>query len=473
MALTQTETEERVLASLRAAGGVTTVGDTAAATGLPSSEVETTLSRLLRIYSSHLDVDDAGHLRYRFDPAFVRRGETAAGRWFRRARRGLLRALRWLYKGWIMVVLVGYSASFIILLAVAAIAALFADEDSGGLAGLPLYLLVRVLEALFWIRLFEGDRRFERRRRQRKKSDVPFYRRVFNFVLGPEAGDDPLAAQRRFAAFVRARGGVVTAADWVAYTGGSLEAAENALTAAALRYRAQVDLTDSGALIFRFDELALSASHGSDGEEGSGVVWERPVPRPSLTGNSWGWNLWIATLGVCNLVMGSAVGASSAPAAAIVGLGIMPVAFSLTFFAVPLVRLLRQALRSNDRRRERARRELLATVFARGAAGDPIALPAELPADGEHGPVAPRLVEQARNQLIAQLEGSEDVDGSVRFQKLSAQLASVRALRESDGPQRQFGTPVFSSQEDAQAWDEAELADFDRRLARELAGPAA
>ena len=75
MGLTRYDFEDKLIASLRTRKGVATAGDVAADTGLPYDQVDKGLRSLLNIYKSHLDVDDAGNLLYRFDADFTRRGD--------------------------------------------------------------------------------------------------------------------------------------------------------------------------------------------------------------------------------------------------------------------------------------------------------------------------------------------------------------------------------------------------------------
>ena len=352
--------------------------------------MEETLGRLLRHYASHLDVDANGALRYRFDPSFVRRGETVARRWWRRLGRG----------------------------------------------------------------------------------------------------GDPLAAQRTFTAFIRDHEGTVSAADWAAYSGSSLEAAENALTAAALRFRASVELTDDGTLLYRFDELVLSASVSAlessrqteepDATEPLEPIWDRPARPAPPTGNFVGANIWISALNIFNMIMGVGVLASQAPIAAAIGLGFMPIAFGLFVFGVPIVRLLARAFRMRSRAFEAERRALIKEVFTRAMAGD-AAVP--LPTAGGNSDRQARRLRRRQlavlPRLVADLEGEPVVgmtvgdSGLYRFDKLTEHLQAATEARGVQEAGLQFGATIFSSEDDSRTWDKRDREDFDRRLARELTGPAA
>src|SRR5690606_7025925 len=155
------EYEDRILASLRARNGVATVGDVAADSGLPLGETAQTLRHMLSFYKSHLDVDDDGNLLYRFDPQLKRRGEEP-GRAWHEFKKTAWKAFMAVFKVWIMVTLVGYTALFILLLLALGIAGMAAssqsDNDRGGgeLLKLPWILALRILEMFFWINLFDN-----------------------------------------------------------------------------------------------------------------------------------------------------------------------------------------------------------------------------------------------------------------------------------------------------------------------------
>ena len=470
------ELEDLVLASLKGRDGAATAGDVAADTGLSAADVESTLRRMLSTYKSHLDVDDDGNLRYRFDKGFVRRGEDASRFWYD-LRNTLYGAFKWVFKVWIMVTLVGYTVVFLLLLVAMAIAGIAAsassDSDGDGLIELPFYLLARTLEWLFWIDLFDGGqsrRRRARRRAARRKKARPekaFYQKVFDYVFGPEKKSDPLKAQAAFTAFVRELNGRVTAADWSARTGQSLDAADSALTGAVVRFNGDVDVADDGTLIYRFDELLVTAAGGGARARGPAKVWATQPNAPSFTGNPGGTNFWITMFNGFNLFMAFAVMSFAGDAASqgvtvdpgiLFGLGVIPLVFSVIFWGIPLVRWLGHLRKQSAARKEWSRRAEIKRIFDSVSASqaEPI-----------------QLKPATAKVLAAQFEADVRVDNSGNtfyvFDRLKEQLdAGVRA-RESAG-EVVFGETIFSSDEEELSLEQAELDDFDARLARELAG---
>ncbi|MFU8804275.1 MAG: hypothetical protein ACNA8W_10730, partial [Bradymonadaceae bacterium] len=360
--LTEFEYEERILKSLRKRQGVATVGDVAADTGLPLEETEQAMRQMLSFYKSHLDVDDDGNLLYRFDPALKRRGDMP-GMWWHQFKRKAWAAFTLFFKVWIMVTLIGYTVIFMLLLLAAGIAGLAAsastggDSDSGGgrVFLFPFYLFVRVLELFFWISLFDSSGGRGRRRgyggygrsygrgfsgaKKRKKVDKPVYQRIFDYVFGPQVKTDPLAGERAFARFVRARNGRITAADWASRTGQSLSEADSALTGSVMRFRGDIDVAPDGTLVYRFDDLRVTAEAGGEDHSRADLppIWQRPVKLPPFTGNKGSANTWITVFNSFNLLMSIGVLSSAAQLTTgiIIGLGIVPLSFSLLFFSIP------------------------------------------------------------------------------------------------------------------------------------------
>jgi hypothetical protein len=480
--LSKFDVEDHILKSLKKRDGVATAGDVAADTGLGYGNVETALRRMLSKYKSHLDVDDDGNLRYRFDPGFVKRGEDP-GRFWHDLRRTLWNGFKWFFKVWIMVTLVGYTIIFILLLIALAVAGIAAsassDSDSDGLIELPFYLLARVLETLFWINLFDdrryGGRRRRRRRRGRsrlhrkaKKPDKAFYQKVFDFVFGPETKPNPLKAQTAFTQFVREMNGRVTAADWAARTGQSLDEAENALTAAIVRFNGDVDVSDEGHLVYRFDELMVTAGAGQRTSRGPDKIWNVRKKVPGFTGNPTSTNVWISIFNTFNLVMSGFIltGAGDALAqgvavdpAVLYGLGIVPAVFSVIFFAVPALRWIGHARQKNKVEKENVRRREIGRIYesVQGAQAEPIQLEAKVD-----------------TELVAGFDGDVQVDDAGTayyfFGELKSELDAGERARQAASGQVVFGQTVFSSDEEEKSLEEAELEEFDKRLARELEG---
>lgn len=509
--LTEFEYEDRILKSLRRRKGVATVGDVASDTGLNLDETEQVLRQMLQHYKSHLDVDDEGNLLYRFDPKLTRLGHQR-GRWWHNFKKKAWGAFMLFFKVWIMVMLIGYTVAFIALLLAFAIAGIAAatssDSDAGGeMMLMPFYLILRILETVFWISLFDSSRSrgmgrssrgmqsrglfgggmsrgmhgrggsMGRRRggggfmsrlqkKSKKKPSEPIYKKIFRYVFGPEDKSDPLAAEKAFARFVRQNNGRVTAADWASRTGSSLEAAEQALTASAMRFRGDIDVSEDGALVYRFDDLRVTSEAGAEEGQAPAPIWNRPARVPSLTGkNPKGTNTWVTVLNAFNLIMGAGIllSAVSLTSAVAIGLGWIPLAFSSMFFAIPGARALRRRSKKKRAARENERRQLIEAVYISTEGGQVRPVDAKIFDTSKAG-------DDIIRDFEADVEVSEDGDIYYEFPRVAEQRRAGEGAREQATVELVFGQTIFSSDEEEMSLEEAEMEEFDRRLARELGG---
>lgn len=472
--------ESRILKSLKKRRGIATAGDVAADTGLGYEHTDWALQQMLNLYKSHLDVDNDGNLRYRFDPTFTRRGEDP-GRAWRQFKRAAWRGFMAFFKVWTMVMLVGYTVLFVLLLlalGIAAFSARMGDDDRGGgasLGMLPFMLVARFLEFMFWWNIFSGPDAHRQTygyqrggmmggRRAHKRPDKPFYQKIFDYLFGPQpAARDPYAPGRAFAQFVRSRQGRITAADWASRTGQSLEEASSALTASLGRFSGDIDVTNDGVLVYRFDNLMVTADQDLRAPTSElPPIWQRSVTLPSFTGNPSSSNTWITVFNGFNLFMALFVLFMTVglPVAALIFLGWVPLIFSTIFFAIPMLRKIAYNRQKRQATRENERRRALQVVFESAQRAQPLATGA--------------LPEAVQDGMLLAYDGDIEVTASGQtvytFSELATQLDAGRQARQSAGTQVVFGKTVFSSDELEKSLDEAAMDDFDRRLAMELGG---
>ena len=305
------------------------------------------------------------------------------------------------------------------------------------------------------------------RGKKKEKPSEPLYKRIFRYVFGPQIERDPLAAERAFARFVRENNGRVTAADWASRTGSSLQEAERALTASAMRFRGDIDVGDEGQLIYRFDDLRVTSEAGvEDNKGGPAPIWDRPVRQPSLTGkNPKKTDRWITILNGFNLTMGAVVLGSAvtllSPIA--IGLGWVPLIFSTLFFAIPGTRALRRRWDKKRIARENNRRRLVEAVYISAEEGVARPVDAQIFDSSDQGD---KLVQD----FEAEIEVDEDGEIYYRFPRVAEQLSAGEKARERATSELVFGQTIFSSDEEEVSLEDAEMAEFDRRLARELGG---
>ncbi len=502
-----------VLAALRKSRGRATVGDVVSATGLPRDQVEGTLRALLEHRRGHLEVGETGTLVFSFDPRLLERdADPLLSRLASRA----WAAFRELFKVWIVLMLVVYFVVFVVLL----VAAFVASQSRGGGrgrggrdfglgrrrgGGMPgfwfWYFFWR--PGWGWRRPYYG-RRWERRyaRRAGKEAKVPFLRRVFAFVFGPDTPRPTLRQRdRSIVRLIRARQGVLTAAELVQHTGLSLHEAEEEMARLMGAYDGDVRVSPDGTIAYLFPELMVSAD-GKVREREPDPAWRRLEPAEEWTGNEAGSNLIIAGMNGFNLAA-----AVSAPwlifpqlgfqgVLVWIGLVWVPAVFSTLFFAIPLLRYI-GLRRRNQRRRERnLRKILLSHIFqATLASGGPrwiteagtveraraLLLPSttsgrrtghareetNLPPETAWGPGFREQLQRLTAEFDAQVEAEDDGKLRFRFPELLRSFQGAELLRRSLKLETQIvGKIVYSTGDTPEETDRREVEAFHRELDR-------
>jgi hypothetical protein len=408
-----------------------TRADAVALTGMPSEQAEPALKSLVKTYRSHMAVTDDGELVYAFDPALERRDQVPLGE--RLAAAGALawRGFSFLFKIWIVVTLVFYVIAFLAMMISLLVVRSGSDrdDDRGGGFGLPWIW--------FWMFPDLAHDPYGRPVRRRRMPQKRFYQSVFDFVFGPKTAlVDPREAEKRLIAFLRAHKGRVTAAELVALSGMSLDAADEELTLLMASYDGEVEVADDGTLIYNFEHLLTTAG----AVEGRwSWDWDRAEPVETLTGNTKGTNGVIGAFAGFNLLASVSIGpaflartALAFSAAAWWVVTIFPLIFSALFFAIPTARLIRHRRKQRRNERRRLRRALLAEIWARP---DELRDPDELSRRAAERAKLPKAEARALlEKLLVELDGDVDNDpsGAVRykFPRLDQERKSVAAARE-------------------------------------------
>jgi hypothetical protein len=470
-----------ILRALRKAGGRVTVGDAVAATGHPRDQVEATLRSLLESRRGHLEVGEAGTLVYRFDPKLIQRDAEPLAR---RLARGSWAAFREAFKVWIVLMLVVYFVVFVALL----IAALVASQSRGGGrgrgrgislgrrgggGGFPSFWFWYFFwrPGWGWRRPYYGHRWERRYGTSKGEPKVPFIKKVFAFVFGPDV-PHPTQAQK-----------------------------DQEMARLMAAYAGDVKVTREGVLTYVFPELMVSAG-GRVSERDPDPAWRRLEPSESVTGNEKKSNALIGGMNGFNLVA-----AISAPwiifpqlgfggPLAWIGLVWIPAVFSALFFAVPLLRLV--AVRSRNRRRQarNLRKVLLGHVLQASLTGRGVqwitaagalerARPLLLPSGRRttRGKVAEydtnlpdelgwdRAFQERLQELLAEFDGEveETPGGTVRyrFPEIRRQFQGAETTRRVLQLEAQeVGEIVYASDQTREEADQREVEEFEREMER-------
>jgi hypothetical protein len=463
-----------VLQALRGLDGRATVGDIVAATGVPRENAELSLRELLGAYRGHVAVGEKGDLVFAFDPRLIRRDRES--RWSR-FKRGAKRFLSAAFKVWIVLMLTVYFVLFVAIL----LGAIFGgDRRSSRRGRFPTFWIWY----LFWTSDWRYGRPYyghawEKRRGQK----VPFYKKVFAFVFGP---DTPATTQeqrdRGILDLIRARRGVLTSTELIEFTGLGADDAAQDMARLMGMYGGDVRVSSRGELAYVFPELMVSA-HGRVRTREPEPAWRRLEKPRLLTGNSQSTNAIIGFMNGFNLIASATAPwtflGTNAPAFAYVGLVAVPLTFSAIFFAIPFIRRLRLARENRERARGNIRKSLLSVVFQSGVEGRTVtidgatmwvqhALGTESIGEAEVGEELARLAVE----FDADVEAGDKGDLRYRFGRVREQLAGAEEVRSTlllDD--RQVGDIVFSTEDSATDEAKRELHAFDQELKRTLPAP--
>lgn len=473
-----------ILASLRRLKGTVTVGDVVADSGLSADAVRNGLKALLESHHGHLSVTDSGELVYDFDAGMIERGtEPFLARMWSACRRVTQGA----FKAWIVVMLVVY---FVVMVALI-IAALFASRRGnsgrggfGGGRGGGSFGFNWSSWYWIWGPRWRIGRPYYGHRWERtlpKEDRVPFYKKVFAFVFGP---DQPRPTQKQLdrskLRLIRARSGVLTTAELVEHTGSTFPEAEDEVGRLLGAYDGEAAVSPDGELVYAFP--GLMASTGTSSPRPPNPAWMRLEPDLELTGNSAGANAVVAGMNTFTLIASATAPWFIFPrlgiggAAAFWALVIVPVVFSVLFFAGPLVRMIGVGFENRKRHRRNLRRVLTGFVYDRALRGRPVAL------SEAHAHIRSKLpsVTPSRNEVaslldefVAALDGdvsvADDGDAYYRFTAIREQYAAADTVRRVlELEKRQLGDVVFSTSDSVEDADRRELDLFDK----ELVGPA-
>ncbi len=468
---------EAIVGALKKRRGEATVADLVAFTGLPSHQVEAELPAVADEYSGRLKVTESGDILYSFPRGFTSRYRgfgPFARRAFKALQKGVAAAAAFLFKAWIMVMLVGYFALFVALILVALAASVAASasdrngksrsRSGGGLAltGRLIDLFVRIW---FYNEIFKGpgQRRYEYDRRARAKENRrPLHKAIFSFVFGepdPNAGHDALE-KRAFVALARRKKGIVLLEDFMGLTGLSPAEADVAINRYLYEFGGSPEVSEAGTVYYRFPSLLRRARADEAGADESPFKRLRPFSANDKMANAWyaGINGFNLILGGYFLYFAFAHGFISGQAASgagylyyvtlrllyefmgpaslnavALGLGVVPLAFSALFWLVPLVRAARLNKENEAIKAGNLRRVAYAQALARPAAAaapDPAALPeAARPASGR------KAAERAIEELAAYEGGDPTPSGAWALPALERKLKDVDELRAKVRPE--------------------------------------
>ncbi|MDR0553906.1 MAG: hypothetical protein LBG76_03785 [Treponema sp.] len=367
-----------------------TIADIVAKTALPLQTVREMVPLAADEYNARLEVTESGEIRYSFPHGFTSkyRGFRAGlRRMMEKVTKGVKIASAWVFKVWIMVMLVGYFVLFMLIALASLLISMAASSSSsesrssnrgGGFGGLYLAsgIFNMIIRIWFYSELLNSmDRsmgRMERRTRLASKPQSrPLYKAIFSFVFGdgdPNA-DWPNRERQAVIAYIQANRGVIALPEFMALTGLSAQAAEERICGYCAEFGGLPEATEEGTVVYRFDALLLRAEERDRSFPGLSAPIKRLKP---FSSNPAKMNGWFSVINGVNLLFGgyflfNALGTGAILTQAhfnaasriygitylllsqlfanplpviTVGLGLTPLLFSLLFWLIPCLRYL-------------------------------------------------------------------------------------------------------------------------------------
>ena len=489
--------ENQLVSWLKRSRGSSTVADMIAGTALPKYQVEQAAKKVLDEYAGRLKVTESGELLYSF-PSGMHSTVKGVGPAFRRFwhsfSKGAARVLSLLFKIWIVTMLVGYFVAFVLIIVAAILAAFAASMASrndgrggggrsrGGFGGMGI--VIRLFDLLlrmwFWSNILGGFQggfgRGVQQQRKKRPDGRAFYKSVFGFVFGdedPNAGWDE--AERRYVlSYIVSHKGVVTVEELMTLTGRELDDANALMNRLLVEYEGEPGVTDDGTVIYTFPALMRTSRQDPGASVPLNSAARKAIPFSANKPRTTGWiiffnafNLGLGSYFLASSLAGAAIAAKVASIYSMVGmllqtytgippagfmeivLGIIPVAFSICFFLVPLFRAIRLRRRNAKIREEALRKSILSRILSNPAYVDPAEVPSlGAPLDSRDMPsLTRRLVEKLAAAFGAEpIPKGADGQFAYRFAELERQTADLAKTRAKvDLKKYELGETVFDT----------------------------
>jgi len=466
----------QVVRAFRKKGNKGTLADVVNYTGLPTNQVEETLPVVLKEYAGHLKVNDQGDVLYHFPQGMINQEKSFKNRF----KRGMAKVLKvtksvtaFLFKIWIMVMLVGYFALFLALFVAALVASVAASASGrdnnrrGGGFG-AFYLSTRLIDLFIRVWFYSGMVR------QRSKRGTPLHKSVFAYVFGE---NDPNAQweileKKLFFYFIRKHKGTITLEEFILLTGYDQDHAQDRLNRYLLEFEGEPLVTEEGHLIYSFPELLKTTSPLEEPRVKDKRFYQFNNNKKSL-------NNWITGINAFNIAFSgyfiyntlniteitgkgfsffyafvyylfqNASGAS--PVGALFwGLGVIPLVFSGLFFLIPLLRNRMNQKKNDQIKEENYRKFFYGEYLSSGGKLTDLELKPHRQEDeaNQWNKVKQEELNRLSLDYPMEIENKGTPNFTYVFKDLPRQLEDLRNFREQqEGEEYNFGKSVFDSGE--------------------------
>jgi len=495
---TDAAVRDRLVDAFRRRKGEATTADLVALTGLSLERVKEELPAVSDEYGARLRVTESGEILWSFPRGFRSRYRglgPSLRRFWKVFKKGAVETGKFLFKAWIVLMLVGYFVFFLLLALLAVVASMAAQSSGrdrggrgGGLGG--AFLTGRLLETFvniwFYSELFKGpqQRGWEADQRARKRRERrPLHHAIFSFVFGepdPNANWDEVE-RRAVVAWLQANKGVITMPEFRALTGLSPMAADERITVYLRDFGGDPTVSDNGTILFSFPELLRRTDRS---ERSGGVPMRKLRPFSANKGNA---NLWFGGINLVNLLFGGyflAGAVSPHPLLSVLysgryatklvttggwdafwlfvhqlfgkiagvhdptlimgwALGGVPVAFAIFFYAIPAIRSWRLKAQNERIKVDNLRRAVYRAVLDKPRGFNPSAV--ESVAESAN-PRDPKAKDRILVELAAAEGGEPSADGSYTWEDIERAKRDAQAARAAVGAgASDLGKTVFDS----------------------------
>jgi len=297
---------QKVVNSLKKRSKGATAADICAATALPLSTVRDILPKAADEYSGHLRVTESGEILYYFPSGFTSRYRGPASsinRFILKVAGGVKAVSTFLFKAWIMIMLIGYFLLFMAL-ALASVVLASAGDNRGRRSSSSSFGLFNIIWRLWFFSEITkpryGNARNVNYQYQQKKH--PMHKAIFSFVFGEEDPNKNFSEKqdRAIILYIQENNGVISLPEFMAFTGSnSMEAGQNILSFCS-KYNGSPEVTDEGTIVYRFDELLSGAGKGKISEL-SPLLKKLRI----FSNNKKSMNNWFVVINAVNLIFGS------------------------------------------------------------------------------------------------------------------------------------------------------------------------
>jgi len=464
--------------------------DVVSETALPINTVRETVPKVADEYSARLQVTESGEILYSFPNGFKSK--------YRGFRAGLRRfsekALKWLkiagkniFKVWIMVMLVGYFALFMLIALAALLLSMVSNQnsesrsDSRGGGGLffTSAILNTIVRIWFYSELVKTvDRGYYGNRAPPKPKGKPLYKAIFSFIFGD---DDPngdwLSKEKQVViAHLQNNRGVISLPEFMILTGFDPQTAESKITAYCAEFGGLPEATEDGTVVYRFDELLLRADKRDRSFQSSS-----PIKRlQTFSSNPKKMNVGFSIINSVNLLFGSyflfysmtlgnAITSASLEGASylygiayilasmvinnpllflLIGLGIVPVIFSFLFWIIPVLRNYFMKKENEHTKLENLRKIAYSMIWSN---------PKEVKAEDIQAPTeecSPKNFHLAQDSVIKEMGSYAMPDVTINsegktvyvFNELDREKTALKKYRDSINPENSsLGKVIFDS----------------------------